>query len=157
MEFARAGGIGRGSLDALDKLFNRGALADISELIGIRDAEINAVAGLEFVAVDFVAVDEGAVAAASILEHQLALEAHNLRLMAADTAVAQRQLIACLTTDAKGKRGNHNVAARTVGFHYDQSGTVCHGATLPRTQIASDLLDCTPRKQSLMVAKSGAK
>ena len=70
-------------------------------LIGIRHAEIDVVLGCELVAQNFFAVHECAVAAAHVFEDVSAFDGQDLRLLAADAAVAQREFVAGLAADAK--------------------------------------------------------
>src|SRR5271168_5316199 len=115
VQLAGTGIFGSGCLNSFDQLFERGAFADVHQLVGIRHPEIDAVFRLEFVTENLFAVDVGPVAAAQILEHPTAIYRQNLSLLAADAAVAQREFGASLASNAKGRGGNRSLAANAVG------------------------------------------
>ena len=121
MKFARSGLLGSRRLDALDYFLDRRAVANIDHLVGIGDAEIDSIAGLQLVAENFLSVYKSAVAAAHILQHEFAIDRQYLRLVAADSAVAQGQLVSGLPADPKRRGGHHHIAAHAVGFDDDES------------------------------------
>src|SRR6185437_1098867 len=74
MKFAWTRLFGSRCFDAPDDFFDRRAVANVDHVVGIGDAEINSIAGLQFMAENFLSVYKSAVAAAHVLQHQLAFD-----------------------------------------------------------------------------------
>src|ERR1700730_17228442 len=117
---------GRRGFHALHELFNRRSLAQEGELVGVRHAEIYGVFRLQFVTKDFFTVDKGSVAAAHVFQHHGAVHRKNLRLLAADAAVAQGEFVAALTADSKRCCADGHFAMSTVRFCYNKPGYAWH-------------------------------
>src|SRR5271168_1027975 len=111
VQLAGTGIFGSGCLNSFDQLFERGAFADVHQLVGIRHPEIDTVFRLEFVAENLFAVDVGPVAASKILEYPPAIYRQNLSLLAADAAVAQSEFGARLASDSERRGGNRRFTA----------------------------------------------
>ncbi len=116
VQLARSGGRRRGPLDLLHQLFDRRSLTQVDELVGIGHAEIDFVAGLQFVLQHFFAVDECAVAAAHVFEHPPAIYGKDLCLLPADPAIAKGKFVAGLPADSETARrsGAHRGERRSV-------------------------------------------
>ena len=126
MEFTRPRLLGSGRVNPFDNLFDCRAIADVDYLVGIRDAKINSIAGFELVADNFFSVYKSAVTAARILQYQLAVDDQYLRLVAADAAIAQRELVSSLPADSKRRGTHYHIAAHAVGFDDDESLAARH-------------------------------
>ena len=127
VEFARARLRGRWRVNFINKLFKSRSVADVDETVGIRHPEIYVVFGAKLVAKYFFAVDVGSVAAAHVLEDVFAIRRNNTRLLAADAAVAKRQLIAGLPPNAERHGDDLDFAASTAGFYQNNSRSAGHG------------------------------
>jgi hypothetical protein len=79
---------GRQFCDFLDQK-SRLRFGTHNEVIGVFNAELDTVAHRQFVALDFLVVDEDAMAAAAVLKKVLAILDKDLRVFAGDTAVLQ--------------------------------------------------------------------
>src|ERR1700733_3617805 len=132
MELARAGLGRRRGFDAFDELLDRGSLANVDDAGGIRNAEVDLVAHLEFVANDFLAVYERAVAAAHVFKYHGAVNIGNLGLLPAHATIPKREFISGLATDAERKHAKGDVAARAIRVNHDKSWAVRHGSLPPR-------------------------
>lgn len=127
IEALRAGSGGSGFLNLLDQFFERGLVAEENELERIGHAEVDAVLGMQGARIgDAFAVYECTVAAAHVFEEVIAIGGDDLRLLAADAAVAQDKLIAGLATDAKRKLSGLNLAADSRGIEDKQSRRARH-------------------------------
>src|SRR5208282_4337665 len=133
IEFAGTGLRGGRSFHALDELLDRGAGTQVEQLVGIGHAEIDLVFGLQFVAKDLLAVYERAMAAAHVFERERSIFGCDLRLLAADAAVAKGQFVAGLAADAEWERSYLHFAARAVWLNHDETGGTWHvGCLRPR-------------------------
>src|ERR1700719_791191 len=128
VKLARPGRRGRGSFHALHQLLDRGAFTQVDELVGIRHAEIDLVARLQFVLQHFFAIDECAVAAAHVFEHPAAVARDDLRLLTADAAVTKSEFVAGLAANAEGRRVQRYIAANAARFNYNNARRAWHGS-----------------------------
>src|ERR1700675_2660823 len=101
IQLARTRMLRSGRLHALHQFLDRRAFAYELQLVGIRHAEVDSIVGLQLMSKRFFAVHERAVAAAHILQHKRAIHGEDLRLLAADAAVAQREFVAGLPSDTE--------------------------------------------------------
>src|SRR5271168_2931838 len=151
IKLAGAGICGRGNFHFFEKLFDTCGVAEIDEAVGIGHPEIYAVFRAQFVAQNFLAVHISTVTAAHILQDVNAFRVDDLRLLAADAAIAQRQFVAGLTANAKWRGGNGHFPAHSAGL--DQCDS--RGSRHLRMLRLCGCANCAPAglKAPLMVGK----
>jgi len=128
VKFARPGRRGRGSFHAFHQLLDRGTFTQVDELVGIRHAKIDFVAGLQLVLQHFFAVHKRAMSAAHVFEHPAAVAGDDLRLLAADAAVTKSEFVAGLAANAEWRRVQRHVAANAARFNYNNARRAWHGS-----------------------------
>ncbi len=121
IKFARARGCRRRRFHSFDKLLDRRTFAEVHHLVRVRHPEIDFVFRLQLVPQRFFAVHKRSVPAAHVFQYHHAVCRHNLRLLPADAAVAQRQFVSRLTPNAKWRSGHHHLAIRAIRFNHNET------------------------------------
>src|SRR6516165_196789 len=132
VQLARSGGGGRGPFDLLHQLLDRRTLTQIDEFVGIRHAEIDFVARMQFVLQHLFAVHKRAMATAHVFECPTAIFGEDLGLLAADTAVAKSEFVAGLPANAKGRSVQRYIAANAARFNDNNAWRAWHGLNARR-------------------------